>query len=111
LHNLYEHYDSDVSKLEDVIRYFFDKYEVLKGEKHDFIVSDEKFNEPTVLLRNIVYELGYDESEKVVDQYFKVIPKENWDYRHFGTDGILRNRLHELGYGQSEVEMLLGKAT
>jgi hypothetical protein len=82
---------------------------VLKGERHDFIVSDEKFYEPTGLLRNIVYELGYDESEKVVDQYFKVIPKENWDYRHFGTDGILRNRLHELGYGQSEVEMLLGK--
>ena len=111
LHNLYGHYDSDVSKLEDVIRYFFTKYEQEKGENHDFIVSDEKFNEPTGLLRNIVYELGYDDSKKIVDQYFKVIPKENWDYRHFGTDGILRNRLRELGYGQSEVEMLLGKET
>ena len=109
--HLCDGYNSEARQLEAVIRYFFDKYEQEKGENHDFIVSDEKFNEPTGLLRNIVYELGYDDSKKIVDQYFKVIPKENWDYRHFGTDGILRNRLRELGYGQSEVEMLLGKET
>lgn len=111
LHYLYGHYDSDVSKLEDVIRYFFDKYEVLKGERHEYIVLDDYFYEPTMLIGTVAYELDYANMTDIVDQYFNDFPDTVWDYRHFGTEKILRTRMYELGYGQADVDGILGKET
>lgn len=109
LHKLYGHYDSDVSNLESVIRYFFDEYESLKGERHEYIVSDDYFYEPTRLIGTVACELDYDDMTDIIDQYFEDFPDTVWDYRHFCTDGILRNRMLELGYGQGVVDAILGR--
>ena len=103
-------YDNDfVEKMEDVISYFFKEYEYLNEKPHEYIVSDKHFYEPTMLIGTVAYELDYDAMTDIVDQYFNDFPDTVWDYRHFGTDGILRRRMLELSYGQGVVDSILGK--
>lgn len=104
LHNLYGRYDSEISKLEDVIRYFFDKYEKLKGEQHEYIVSNDHFYKPTRLIGKASFKLEYYDMTDIVDQYFSDFPRTVWDYRHFGTENILRTRMLEQKYGQAVVD-------
>ena len=104
LHNLYGRYDSEISKLEDVIRYFFDKYEKLKGEQHEYIVSNDHFYKPTRLIGKASFKLEYYDMTDIVDQYFSDFPRTIWDYRHFGTENILRTRMLEQKYGQAVVD-------